>query len=299
MNKAPRKSKCQRCDLGYIIQDHITALMQLLTNDIPEMNFRLQTTKCLNTAVMLLFFIVGSKRALKMAQSCDTHTVITRHKNGLDNNIEVLQELKKQMFSATEKSRTIYYVLLTDGYFPAADLTKGTVYFPGHVFILEKLWDEERKEHYFYFYQSYINQYTLKGHIEKNNGFAISSGRAKELYKDVEQVLTSDRWDEKSMMKWFDLTFATTQHFANSTSRQNFFICFRKAKTNICLKNINIYLQQKLRQLKTIKDKEAIYGDTSLYLDKTMALTTNEMLVDIQTLLKKVQSKINLTTKAQ
>lgn len=299
MNKALSKSSCGRCDIGYLIQDHITPLMQLLTNDMPQLNFRLQTTKCLNTAVMILFFMLG-QQALQIAQTCDTNKVISRHKQGIDNNLNILQDLKRQLLSRKEKTRTLYYILLTDGYFPKTDTKeartgKDNVYFPGHVFILEKLYDESKKEHFFYFYQSYINQYTLKGHVQKNKGLIISKKRALELYEDVAHVLTADKWDEKSMAKWFDLTFASTPQFADSRSRQNFFICFRKAKTNTCLKNITTYLQKKLRELNTIQDSDSIYGDTSLYLDKSIALSTGELRIEVQSLLNKIKSNIQIT----
>jgi len=30
---------CKRCDIGYLIKDHMTCIVQLLTNDLPEYNF--------------------------------------------------------------------------------------------------------------------------------------------------------------------------------------------------------------------------------------------------------------------
>jgi hypothetical protein len=44
-------------------------------------------------------------------------------------------------------------------------LVKILLFFPGHVFILEKI--PSKDEPYFYFYQSYINNYDLKDHIKK------------------------------------------------------------------------------------------------------------------------------------
>jgi hypothetical protein len=237
-----------------------------------------------------MFFLIGGKRALKIADTCDTHEVISRHKEGIENNDYILQDLKKQLFSKREKSRMMYYILLTDGYFPNSNTTKDDVYFPGHVFILEKIWDEQHQQHYFYFYQSYINQYTLKEHIEKNKGLFVSKTRAQHLVNNLEYVLKAKTWDTNSIEKWLDLTFAETLHFENSQSKQKFFLCFRKAKTSKCLSNIEEYLLKKLKEVSKIKasNENDIYGDTSLYLDKSLALTNKQIKDEIQQLLNKV-----------
>ena len=92
-----RKSTCKKCDLGYILKDHLDCIFQLLTNEFPEYNFRMQTTKCLNTAVMLLQFFVGAK-GMAIVDSCDTRKVIERHQNGIDDNMIILNDLKRQIF---------------------------------------------------------------------------------------------------------------------------------------------------------------------------------------------------------
>ena len=70
-----RRSCTKYCDLGYVIKDHVKLLMQLLTNDLPQFNFKLQSTKCLNTAIMLLQFLIGEK-SQGIADACDTRAVI-------------------------------------------------------------------------------------------------------------------------------------------------------------------------------------------------------------------------------
>ena len=43
------------CDIGYIIQDHVPAMMQLLTNEpaLRDNNMMMIKTKCLNTAIVM------------------------------------------------------------------------------------------------------------------------------------------------------------------------------------------------------------------------------------------------------
>jgi hypothetical protein len=297
-NGKKHQKACNRCDLGYIVKDHIISIMQVLTNELPDYNFRLQTTKCLNTAVMLMLFFLG-KRGLKIANYCDTRAVIQRHKNGTDKNDLIMKDLKKQIFSKKEKSRVIYYILLTDGYFPnsISDLTNNIntqineqIYFPGHVFILEKMWDENINEHFYYFYQSYINKYTLNQHISLNNGLKISLSKAKRILDNLESILKAQTWNDKNVDMWKDMTFTNSSKFINSHSKENFFLCFKKAKTDKCLENIKTFftkIQNKLEKVPNEKLEE-IYGDFSLYDDKSIALTNKQMRQEVNTLLKKI-----------
>lgn len=289
-----RNTHCARCDLGYVIKDHITAIMQILTNELPQFNFRLQTSKCLNTSIMMMMLLAG-KQGIDIANYCDTREVIKRHKTGEDQNTMILNDLKKQLFSKREKTRTLYYILLTDGYFPLASqsqqfLPTQNVYFPGHVFILEKVWDVNESKHYFYFYQSYINQYTLQQHIEYNNGLKITWEKAQNLINNLEYVLNAKQWGEQNVKKWKEMTFTNSSKFNNTNSRGNFFLCFKKAKSKVCYDNLSSCLQRVLRQLKALpaEKDEIIYGDQSLYDDDAMPLTNKQLKQEALTLLSKI-----------
>jgi hypothetical protein len=287
------KARCNtRCNIGNIIKQHVVALVQMLTNDYPEYNFRLQTTKCLNTAVMLVLFFLG-KKGLSLASACDTREVIRRNKIGIDKNATILNSLKLQLFSHREKKRTIYYILLSDGYFPTKQDSSTTVYFPGHVFVLEKIWHLKDKKHYFNFYQSYINQYDLKQHIANNKGLELSLEKTKQLIENLEYVLSSTTWDVESIKRWKDMTFVDTPELLNSKSHENFFLCFRKAKSDECLGRIKFYVGQKLKLLKSIpSDKcDDVYGNKELYEESSIALTNRKMKLDLERLLKKIQAQ--------
>lgn len=278
-----------RCDLGYIIKDHIHVLMQLLTNDLPQFNFRMQTTKCLNTAVMLIQFLLGNK-GIQIADSCDTRAVIARHTEGTDNNDAILVDLRKQLFSKKEKARTLYYVLMSDGYFPSQTGTENK-YFPGHVFILEKVWNAATRKHEYYFYQSYINKYTLREHIVMNKGLLVSTERTTELMNHLERVMKSETWSSDNVKRWYDMTFADSSNLLDSSSKQRFYLCFRKAKTSICLEKLEKYLQKLSKKLDKLPIAllDDVYGNSNLYEDPTKALTNKHMKSQIATLLNKIQ----------
>jgi len=291
------------CNIGYVIRNHVKCVMQLLTNDIPQFNFRLQTTKCLNTAVMLMQFLLGEK-GLHIADACDTRAVISRHTSGMENNQQLLTELKRQLFSKREKSRTIYYILLSDGYFPEKQLDdtieiQKDRYFPGHVFILEKLYSKSTNKHSFFFYQSYINKYSLSEHIEMNKGLKISSKRAEELINDLSSVINSPTWSHDNVKKWYDMTFADSTDLLNSQSKGKFFLCFRKAKTSTCLERLERYLKAKHKALSKIPRSAIanIYGNPNMYDTKIKPLSNGEMIVEIESLLYKIsKSKRDKTT---
>lgn len=284
--------KCTKiCNIGFIIKNHVKCIMQLLTNDLPQFNIRLQTTKCLNTAVMLMQFLLGNK-GLQIVDACDTRDVIDRHKNGIEHNDIIIQELRKQLFSKREKSRTLYYILLSDGYFPGKDANNNDIqkYFPGHVFILEKIYNVSTNQHIFYFYQSYINKYSLTEHIEMNNGLKISHKRAEELINDLSSVLKSPTWNNDNVKKWYDMTFVDSSDFLETQSHQQFYLCFRKAKTTDCLDRLQKYLKKKYGIISKISSSESnvIYGNEQLYDKNIKPLSNKQMLIEIESLLYKI-----------
>jgi hypothetical protein len=289
-----KRSQCTKvCNIGFIIKNHVKCIMQLLTNDIPQFNFRLQTTKCLNTAVMLMQFLLGSK-GLQIVDACDTRDVIDRHKNGIDNNDVLLEELRKQVLSKREKTRTLYYILLSDGYFPAKDENNNDTqkYFPGHVFILEKIYNTATKQHIYYFYQSYINKYSLTEHIEMNKGLKISQKRAEELLNDLSYVVKSPTWNNDNVKKWYDMTFVDSSDFLETQSKQQFYLCFRKAKTTECLDKLKKYLIKKHSSISKLPSSvsSVIYGNEELYDSSIKPLTNKEMLIEIESLLYKINN---------
>ena len=103
-----RSKKCTKCDLVYIMKDYITPLMQWLSNDIESFYIRMNKTKCLNTGVMLMYFMGGSK-GIEIMNKCDCENTRRKHKSGLEKNEYVLNKLYRQLKNKNFINRQLYY----------------------------------------------------------------------------------------------------------------------------------------------------------------------------------------------
>ena len=283
---------CNKCDIGYILKNYIKPLIQTLTNDIKNYYMRLLTTKCLNTAVMLAIFMVGKNQALRIANYCDTEATRQRHQEGKDNNKIIINKLRRDILRKNVKNRWLYYVLLTDGKFQHVD--SEPIFFPGHVFILEKIPGETEPS--YYFYQSYINEYDLQNHIKRNNKtLKISHARATEIINDLDYIFNARIWDKKCVKHWKDFTFIDSSQLLNYNSQNNFHICYKKTKLKDCLKYIKQYTYKKLKEIKPVLHQKSnkIYGDSSLYDESQSPLTYKE----VYDQLLKLRDTINIANK--
>jgi hypothetical protein len=270
-----------------ILSPHVTALMQLLTNDFPQYNMRLITTKCLNTGIMITFSLLGQK-GLEMVDECDSNLTTQRHKAGIDNNAQVLKQLRNQLASNRERRSKLYYILMSDGYFPQDN--RASKYFPGHVIIVEKHFDHIAQKHFFRFHQSYINKYNFKQYNSVVNKF-ITLENVNNILDGLEKVMTSNVWKKSNVKIWSKLTSVDTSDLLNTVSKDKFFLCFRKAEINRCVSSLRKYVKSKLIEMQMNKNKQpdAVYGNTSLYLNPNIALTNNQITQELQELLYKIE----------
>lgn len=91
------------CDMGYLIADHVTALMQVVTNELPQYTMQVITTKCLNTAVMVMYLFLG-RSALEHTEFCDVSSV--RRRRALRTTDPSQEVWKALMTDALEGKRT-------------------------------------------------------------------------------------------------------------------------------------------------------------------------------------------------
>lgn len=251
------RTSCKQCDLAYLLKDYVKPLIQLLTNDLQEYSMRLQTTKCLNTGVLIMLFMAG-KKGLNTTMYCDNETVIDRHINGQDTNLAVIRRMAKTILSQRFSNRQLYYVLISDGYFFRG---QEKVYFPGHVFIIEKFTGNNQP--LFYLYQSYINEYDLQGHYKNNNdSLLISNEKVKQMISNLSYILTKGVWDVQCTKYWYDITKVNASQFEGCETRDKVFICFRGIQVKKCADNIVHYVKSKL---KSIPNGDDVYGNSSKY----------------------------------
>ncbi len=294
------KDQCSQCDLGVILKDFVGPIMQLLTNDIKEYSMGNLTTKCLNTAVMLMYFMLGDE-GIKIADACDCTTFNEKSKHYIETtndrtqNQKKVQDLKKEVLSwpsSQNNHRELYYILLTDANFLLDD-NRG-VYFPGHVMILEKVQVKTAKsvKRYYNLYQSYINEYDLKGHYQYNgNSFNVTRSRMNVFIDNLVTVMTTNKWNTETVQAWKDITSIDSSYLVGANCGNNFFICWRKVEPKFCLRNIQEYTEAKLKVLKQLPKSpnanSAPYGNASLY--RTQQYLNN---LQMRTELEKLHSTI-------
>lgn len=273
------RNSANRMNIAHVIGPHLKALIQLLSYDFPEYNMKLQTTKCLNTGILVCLSLLGMK-GLELVNYCDSNMTTTRHKQGQDNNIDVLQDLNKHLFSTRERKSQLFYILLTDGYFPKPG--DKNIYFPGHVIIIEKHFDEKVNKHIYVLHQSYINEYDLHTFAKTSKTYFTKEELEKHI-QGIRLALTSPTWSPSVAQAWKNLTNVDTSTFLSSNSYQQFFICFRKYPMVSYLKPLKRYVTKKLVSLKY--NKAANVNNISM-----SALTNNEMIVHLQ----KLHGKLSL-----
>lgn len=357
------------CDIGYVIRDHIPALMQLLTNELTQYRMELLTTKCLNTAVMVWYLFLGEREdTFNDASVCDSRSVqakgkMTRkefermNKPFIESELHPLNvatafrdellytgETKKNSGNTPTNDsidghqvRSIFYVILTDAEMPEAsregkkcdeddydednddfrnckkrsvknapskrapreprEPLKALQHFPGHVFVVEKVTYCDKRNRY-NLYQSYINNYTLDGHVKFNRSLGMSQERAEKLAEGIRAMYSKPCWDKKDSAFWKRFAHVDVSRYEGYQFSDQSYMCFRKANTTNCVSHLRNFVRQKLSDLETglkageINERD-IYGDESLYTGSQRGvdiqiLTNEEMCEELHSLLGKL-----------
>lgn len=264
------------CDIGYIVMHHIDAVLQVLTNRLRDYHMKMIKTKCLNTAVMMMYLMLGTE-AMGTVHKCDVQNVRSRRKakgDAMPTTGEIARNLKAAIQSKVAE-RALYYVMITDGKMaPVTPERAGqTAYFPGHVFVIERL-----KRGTCNLYQSYINQYDMAENIKDNKSLSIGRKRMTFLLDGLVSLMEKNAWDAECTKFWKELTNVDAPQFEGFQIHGTLLMCFRQVVTNNCLSKLKILVDQVLEELHTKKpDPDAVYGDPNLYGD-AIPLTNAQML---------------------
>lgn len=263
------------CDIGYIVKDHVLAIMQLLTHVIPQYRLQLQTTKCLNTAVMLMYLFLGTK-AFHYTSFCDVPVVQERYKRQGNASLDVLKKFEKELLATRCKRRELYYVMLTDGYLTrpgaSASAPGPKIYFPGHVFVVEKLpscTNCETPSEFagrlprFNLYQSYVLAYELGGHIANNSSLACSYERMQsDILPGLRRAFENPVWTAQDAEFWKRFTFVDGSEWNDAALAGTIFFCYTKVTTSSCVVRLRKFLLEKRGELRDVLDKKkALPGD--------------------------------------
>ena len=280
------------CDIGYVIKDHLGAIMQLLTHDLREYNMQLITTKCLNTAVMMMYLLLGTE-ALSSTHYCDVENVRKRNSANAEQHTEsiaIADQLRRAMTSLSKK-RTLFYVMITDGHMPHESherVKTKSVYFPGHVFVIERTVTGRCN-----LYQSYINEYDLKTNIDRNGSLSISHEVALEYVEGIQSLMNKRTWDAGCTAFWKKLTGVDASQFERHVIRGNLLLCFKQVNTKTCITKLRTLVDSRIAKLSGLPPSERndVYGDPSMYNDRPddiQPLTNMAMLQNLVTLRKKL-----------
>ena len=234
--------KISTCNYVYIISNYLIAILQVMNITLSESyTNNLINTKCLNTAVMLIVILIGQKK-IPCIQQCDVGNTIQRHIQSTDNNNTITDKLTRSICRASKKPY-IYYIMLTDGQLQHRSSNK-TIYFPGHVFILEKTNNNE-----YLIYQSFIGKYDLKDYVVKSKCKKLKIDEVKEMCKYFRKFLSTDYvWDKSAVENWTKLTGVDTSQYIDYKTR-NIFLCFRKFNVEDVEKKIKKFVKTSLNDI--------------------------------------------------
>jgi hypothetical protein len=135
------------CGLVAALAAHLPLLMLMATNIAPGWIDCNQRTKCLNTGVILCIMLGMSDAFVRQENES-----LNSNSRPADN-ARKMARLATSMQTVASRS-TLYYIIITDGHFRACG---GDQFFPGHVFLVEKL----PRARGFVVYQSFIGRYDL------------------------------------------------------------------------------------------------------------------------------------------
>jgi hypothetical protein len=243
---------------------------------------------------MMMYFFIGQK-ALERANQCDSTQLRHRYQSGNVNNEMVFKKLRTRLFRKT-KHRYVFYIMLNDGDFTFSDKSdkssgpsgSSKVYFPGHVFVIEKFC-KGNDELGFHLYQSYINQYDLKGYLEKaKQTFTYTEPQMRKLLDNLEDIFRKGKWDKECVRIWKKFTKVDSSNFIDSVFTNVLSVCFTYDRITHCLDNIEKYTKEKLKDVKTLPMNE-VYGDSSLYNSRTQSLTNGEMSTQLSNIIQEIQ----------
>ena len=266
-----------------ILSQHVTTLMQI-TNKTHGYLYKnnMILTKCLNTSVLLVCIALGCNNLPKI-KYCDVDPTRNRHLSKSNTNKELHLNLIKDLKSTTCELSYFYYIMLTDATLYNAE--GNSIYFPGHVFIIDKLCSNRNVS--YNVYQSYINEYTLNEYLRFRNK---SSKNILDSIINLYRYLSNEKvWDRDVTNIWKSLSTVDANKF-EGYSTKGIFLRYKKFKSDKMNKHINGFIDKTNRSINRL-----IRKNQTDYFNMDISNTSN--VKDIFTLksdLNTLKNKINV-----
>lgn len=249
------------CDLTTIVKDHMKTLMRLFEEDLADYNMKQMTTKCLNTAVLIMYMFLGA-RALHHTYYCDVDNVVARANDfrnrqqttlfwqQMQRNIARCKKsiLKNDQTRATiqrakqekkpKDERCLYYIMITHAETPDHGM------FPGHVFILDKTTIPHLK---YDLYQSYVQEYDLTQFISMNSGTTRKSeAYVHDIMHGLQTFFTKKVWDKECSAWWRMLTHVNGEVFEGYPIENTLFFCYQEIPIRHCTHKLGQLLRERI-----------------------------------------------------
>lgn len=271
------------CDTGYVIRDHLPAIMQAISVDLAEkkQDIPLQLTRCYCTAVMMTHLLVD--KVQEALHYCN-HTS-TQERSKMDENHSLSMATNMRDDAVSNDNHVMYYVLLTSYTSPEDKNDTPHYYFPGHVFVIEKVSKSTLKgdQAPFRLYQSYIGEYDLKKYMGMSRSdLHVDEDRMKSILDGLVMMMGRGKtWDDDMKTFWTDLTLTTDfTDIENMKIDGNIFFCYHKVDIADCNNSMHAFLERHLQALEELIKKgqgKEVYGVHNSKNNEYKPLDVNEM----------------------
>lgn len=259
------------CSIGAFIESNCKPLIQLATHRLPEYNMRNDSTKCLNSAVMLAYLLFG-ETALQYTSQCDVENVKTRYRLK-DRSLAQAKQLAKELKRPGSEPHVLY-VMLTDGNMPRSDDSSIKMYEPGHVFLIERFGGDACKDRVFDVYQSYINAYDLDEYAMKARNQPRDQAFLDYIADSLVHLFSVPTWDERCSTFWKTFTQAAGDQFEGYDHHGVMMLCYVRLPLASCSGDMRRLLTEALVEADAAAPDD-VFGDATKYKSVVSAPLTN------------------------
>lgn len=242
------------CDLGDLITNNFSMFIDIFKSDLKELGVESIYTKCLYTAVTVLYLICGHS-AISSSLQCYVDNVKTRmaKKNLKEKEVFIRNSVKEGISSVlkVEKSRKVYFFMITNSELPHPQDPNKYEFFPGHVFVVDKQMKKGSDKPVYRIYQSYINKYTLQDYsrqINNNTGDlynVYTYERMVEFTNNLSYFMNSKIWDARNVAFWRDFTLVDASNFKGYPIQPYIHFCYNVLPAIRCRQGLYDLLQEK------------------------------------------------------
>lgn len=245
---------CTPHALTRVLKGHAAALIALGAHNMHSYHIS-DPQKCLNSAVSLLFLLLGDD-ALANTTYCDVTTVTKRYKKG-NMSLILAKDLASQL-KAPQSQNELYYLMITDAYLKSSKAPGLEKYFPGHVFCIERSCNSHSV------FQSYIKQYDLDEYLNQTTQHVRGKEDLHALADGLVTLFSKDVWDKECTNFWRKLTMVHSEGFEGFKIKDTVLFCFRRIPLKNGIGSLRHIINNTLDNLAARKDQDFFLGASGL-----------------------------------